>query len=89
MGVTHHKKGNRRMAIITGGDAGAHTVTGIATVDTLEDVWQLVVGTDGTFTSSTNLLSEFSISAASEITNTTTDTTNGMLFVFWRDKDAT
>jgi hypothetical protein len=66
--------------IIAGGTAGAHTVTGIKTTDTLVSVL-FVDFTDASETGS-DLTSEFSISAADEIDNTAgTDTTGGFLIV--------
>lgn len=51
-----------RQTIIAGGAAGAHTVTGIKATDTLVSVLNTTDGVD--------LTSEFSISAADEIDNT-------------------
>lgn len=67
-------------AQISGGAAGAHTVTGIrAATDSLISV----VEEDGTSGISTDLTSEFSISNDDEITNTTTATTGDLLLVTW------
>jgi len=68
-------------AIITGGAAGDHTVTGIDTSDRLVSVFYAVgAGTDVTDVS--NLTSEFSITAADTINNTGgTDTSGGKLIV--------
>lgn len=76
-----------KTAVIAGGSAGAHTVTGIATEDTLLAVHR--VDLDGTAANIDydDLTSEFSISAANTIDNTGgTDTTGDKLAVIYRDK---
>ena len=73
-------------ALIAGGAAGNHTVTGIATADALIQVLYFVgAGTDVTDVS--DLTSEFTISAANTINNTGgTATTGGKLQVFYQDR---
>jgi adhesin HecA-like repeat protein len=77
-----------KQAIVTGGAAGALTLTGIATDDTLVGVILLVgAGTD--VTDATDLTSEFSITAADTIDNTAgTATTGGKLLVTYVDASA-
>ncbi len=66
--------------IIAGGAAGAHTVTGIKTTDTLLAVIEMDF-TDASETGA-DLLSEFTISATDTIDNTAgTDTSGGFLLV--------
>lgn len=70
-----------RMAIISGGAAGAHAVAAIKNRDILQQV--------GYFTGSTNtgggdLTSEFHIAADGSIDNTGgTDTTGKLIYVLW------
>ena len=74
--------GDLTVTIIAGGSAGAHTVTGIATTDTLIGVIEMDF-TDASETGA-DLLSEFSITGANTIDNTAgTDTTGGFLLVFY------
>ena len=74
--------GDLTVTIIAGGSAGAHTVTGIATTDTLFGVIEMDF-TDASETGA-DLLSEFSITGANTIDNTAgTDTTGGFLLVFY------
>jgi hypothetical protein len=74
-----------KVAIIAGGSAGALTVTGITTKDTLLAVNSFGFDTDGDVVSasSVNMLSETSISDDDEITTTTTDTTDLAVLVMW------
>lgn len=66
------------IAVINGGAAGALTVTGIKTRDTLVSVVQVSAGVPA------DLTSEFSISAADTIDNTGgTATTGDKLIVFY------
>lgn len=71
--------GIHKGALIAGGLVGTHAVTGIATGDEL--VWVHRMGT--TFA---DLTSEFSITGADTLTNTTTDTTGDYLQVYFLDK---
>ncbi len=94
MGTTNFTGLNLKFAVIVEGAAGDHTVTGIATDDTLVAVvGSTVVLTDGTpntiaFTAA-DLTSEFSISAADTINNDAgTALTDGMAIVVYLDKDA-
>lgn len=77
-----------KQAVISGGAAGDHTVTGIATTDTLLSVtYYAGAGTD--VTDVADLTSEFSISAADTINNDGgTATTGGKLVVFYLDASA-
>lgn len=69
-------------AIIAGGAAGAHTVTGILTGDRLVKVYH--ISTAAAIATMADLTSEFTISAANTINNATgTDTTNDQLLVFY------
>lgn len=69
-------------AIIAGGAAGDHTVTGIATGDALVYVYEQ----DGTSGLLTDLTSEFSVSAADTISNAGgTDTTGDYLVILYWD----
>ncbi|MFQ5775856.1 MAG: hypothetical protein ACE5GS_15140 [Kiloniellaceae bacterium] len=69
-----------KTTIIAGGVAGAHTVTGIKTRDSLVSVLHLDM-TDASETGA-DLTAEFSISAANTIDNTAgTATTGGFLVV--------
>lgn len=71
---------------IAGGAAGAHTVTGIATTDSLISVKALDV-TDAT-KSLTDITAQCTISAANTIDNTGgTNTTGLFLFVTYRNQD--
>lgn len=72
--------------VITGGAAGNHTVTGIATTDQLISViYDVGAGTDVTDVS--ELTAEFSISAADTINNAGgTATTAGKMVVSYLDK---
>lgn len=68
-------------ALIAGGSAGDHTVTGIKTTDELIAVFEQ----DGTSGLLTDLTSEFSISAADTINNAAgTDTTSDKLLVLYK-----
>lgn len=72
------------LTAIAGGSAGNHTVTGIATSDTLEGVIHFAETTD-TLDTMDDLTSEFTISAADTINNADgTDTTGGFLLVSYR-----
>ena len=72
-----------KFTVIAGGSAGNHTVTGIATEDTLVAVLHLDLGGNA----ETDLTSEFSISAANTINNTSgTDTSSDTLLVMYFDK---
>ena len=75
-----------KTAVIDGGAAGDHTVTGIATADQIVSVVHLVG--DGTqLTGAAALTSEFSITATNTINNAGgTATTNGKLIVTYIDK---
>lgn len=70
-----------KAALVAGGAAGNHTVTGIATADTL--VMVLHYTTSATLA---DLTSEFTISATNTINNTGgTATTGDQLVVFYQD----
>lgn len=80
----NYKKGGfLGKGVVTGGAAGDHTVTGIATTDELVLVLYFVgAGTD--VTDITDLTSEFTITAANTINNTGgTATTGGKLLVLY------
>ena len=69
---------------VAGGSAGAHTVTGIAIGDRLIAVQHWT--TAAAIATVADLTSEFSISAANAIDNTSgTDTTNDQLIVIYED----
>ena len=71
-----------KQTVIAGGSAGAHTVTGIKTRDSLVSVLFEKVDFTGSTHTFSDLTSEFSISAADTIDNTGgTDTTGGYLIV--------
>ena len=80
-----------RTKVIAGGAAGNHTVTGIAVGDALRSVlkldFTLAEGTPNTRTWATSdLTSEFTITAADTINNTGgTDTTGAILVVVFED----
>lgn len=77
-----------KMTVIDGGSAGDHTVTGIATGDTLVSVLELAL-TEGTPNTRTwvasDLTSEFSISADTINNTGGTDTTGAILLVAYED----
>lgn len=78
-------QGFLKIALVAGGTAGNHTVTGIATGDELVSV--LHASTAASIATVADLTSEFSISAANTINNTGgTDTTNDQLWVFYIDR---
>lgn len=92
MAITHLSGLNLKIAVLAGGAAGAHTLTGITTDDALLYVGHLTTAVEATFgfsvSSFADLSSEFSISAADTIDNTGgTATTNDHLFVLWMDVD--
>ena len=72
-----------KSAIIDGGAAGDHTVTGIAVGDNLVIV--LHISTKASIATMADLTSEFTV-AAGKINNAAgTDTTNDQLLVFYED----
>ena len=72
-----------KVAIIDGGSAGDHTVTGIAVGDTL--VMVLHITTKASIATMADLTSEFTV-AAGKITNATgTNTTSDQLLIFYED----
>jgi hypothetical protein len=74
-----HSGERTEVALVAGGAAGLFTVSGIATVDRLIAVQELVANG-----AHTDLTGEFSISAADEIDNTGgTDTTWNQLLVIY------
>lgn len=80
--VTKAKIGEQlvKVALIAGGSAGNHTVTGIATADTLISVIHNTAG------ALVDLTSEFTISAANTINNAAgTDTSSDQLLVIYQD----
>ena len=75
------KRDGLTQAIIAGGAAGDHTVTGIKTRDTLISVFH-AAGAGSDVTDVADLTSEFSISAADTINNTGgTSSAGGKLIV--------
>lgn len=80
--VTPGNKPAVKVALINGGSAGAHTVTGITTDDDLIAVFEQ----DGTSGLLTDLTSEFTVSDVDEIDNTSgTATTSDKLLVIYQD----
>lgn len=76
------KTGFIKQALIAGGAAGDHTVSGIKVGDELVSVLHYTAGA-----ALADLTSEFSISAADTINNATgTATTGDQLLVTWLDK---
>jgi hypothetical protein len=76
------KAGILKQALIDGGAAGNHTVTGIEENDELVSVLHYTTGA-----ALADLTSEFSISAADTINNTGgTDSSGDQLWVTWIDK---
>lgn len=72
-----------KSALIDGGAAGDHTVTGIAVGDALVIV--LHISTKASIATMADLTSEFTV-AAGKITNATgTDTSNDQLLLFYED----
>jgi len=85
--IAHTKLGTGvvKATIVAGGAAGDHTVTGIATGDTLVAVLH-VDFTDASETGA-DITGEFSISAADTINNAGgTDTSGGFLIVVYEDR---
>lgn len=84
-GVRLTRAGGLVTAVIAGGAAGAHTVTGITTDDTLVSVHHYTPGSASTYA---DLTSEFSISAADAIDNTGgTSTASDTLVVTYERKE--
>lgn len=84
--VTKEKLGTGflKVALINGGPAGNHTVTGIATADALVSVLHLPDG--GAIDDMADLTSEFSITAANTINNAGgTTSASGKLLVIYQD----
>lgn len=76
------KSGLIKQALIAGGAAGDHTVTGIKASDELVSVLHYTTGA-----ALADLTSEFSITAADTINNTGgTATSSDQLWVTWLDK---
>ena len=74
-----------KVAVINGGAAGTHTVTGIATGDALISVLHLPDA--GAVDTIVALTGEFTITAADTINNTGgTASTNGKLLVIYQDR---
>lgn len=74
---------------IAGGDAGAHTVTGILTTDTLVSVMRLDIDATAANTDLDDLTSEFSITATNTIDNTAGSASTGdKLMVTYQRKDS-
>lgn len=85
--VTKDKLGTGflKVALIAGGAAGNHTVTGIATADALISVLHLPDA--GAVDAIADLTAEFSITAADTINNAGgTASTNGKLLVIYQDR---
>lgn len=77
--------GTVKVAVIDGGAAGDHTVTGITTDDGLVSVLHLPNA--GAVDDTADLTGEFTISAADTINNTDgTATTDGKLIVIYEDR---
>lgn len=75
-----------RSAVIAGGAAGNHTVTGIAVGDTLVGVIRLDRDATAANINITAITSEFSVSATNTINNTGgTNTTGDSLLVLYQD----
>lgn len=76
--------GFMKVTLVTGGAAGNHTVTGIATTDELVFVGEFA--TAAAIATLTSRTAEFTITTANTINNTGgTDTTNDQLMVIWLD----
>ncbi len=94
MAITHFTGINLVSAVIAEGAAGNHTVTGIATADTLLAVvgFTVVLSEAAPNTiafTAQDLTSEFSISAANTINNTGgTSLADGWALVLYLDRDA-
>jgi hypothetical protein len=76
-----------KTAVIAGGAAGAHTVTGILATDELVSVVRAVDdGSGGAILTIADLTAEFTITAANTIDNTggTATSSGDRLFVIWR-----
>lgn len=92
--VTNHgaregvlKEGVFKMAVIAGGAAGNHTVTGIAVGDELIGVTRLNRDATAANIDIEDVTSEFTVSAANTINNTGgTDTTGDSLQVLYIDR---
>jgi len=81
-GFLDHSGERTQVAIVAGGAAGAHAVTGIATVDRLAAVYRVPAAA-----AIVDLTSEFTVSAADEIDNAGgTDTTGDQLLVIYGDR---
>lgn len=81
-----------KISLLKGGSAGNFTLTGIATVDSILSVSKVVLSatelSTAIFNSVADLTSEFSISAANTINNTSgSDSTGALLLVLWADYD--
>lgn len=82
-----------RLSMILGGAAGNHTLTGAATNDWILQVWHLPILNEAappTYSAPVDLSAEFNRrpTAANTINNTGgTNTTGGILFIFWKDYD--
>ena len=75
--------GFAKRAVIAGGAAGSHAVTGIKTGDELDEVIYFV-GAGTAVTNVSDLTAEFTISGSGTIDNSGhTDTTGGVLLVRW------
>jgi hypothetical protein len=68
--TTHHAGGPQDVLQVAGAAAGNLTVTGVATCDTLLHVYSAAFDTDGDITGVSDLVDEFSITAANTINNT-------------------
>lgn len=77
-----------KVTLVAGGSAGDHTVTGIATTDTI--IWVGHLSTAAAIATLADLTGEFTITAADTINNAAgTDTTSDQLMVIWDDADLT
>jgi len=73
---------------VKGGSAGDHTVAGIATVDAILSVSKINFETEGIISTVADLTTEFTITGAATINNTSgTDTTDALLLVLWAEYD--
>jgi len=81
-----------RITPVKGGSAGDFTVAGIATVDKILGISQIEFETTASanveISTVADLTTEFTISGAATINNTSgTDTTGALLLVMWADYD--
>jgi hypothetical protein len=82
---------NIRLSAVKGSTAGNFTITGITTSDAIMSVIKVRYSTGGIVVNSVaDLSSEFSVTAANTINNTSgTNSTNAVLLVMWADASRT